>query len=160
MSGKTADTGVGPGNSTPGTYALVLRSPARASLQVGHWGQLEIGRGYYVYVGSAFGPGGLRARVGRHCRDNKALRWHIDYLRQATRPVTVWYSLDAQRLEHRWADALATLPGAQAIAGFGCSDCACLSHLYRFSQKPTLEAFAAKAPGKVEACRCGQLSGA
>ncbi|HYA22015.1 MAG TPA: DUF123 domain-containing protein [Thermoproteota archaeon] len=36
--------------------------------------------GLYLYVGSARGPGGLRARVARHLRRDKVRKWHIDYL--------------------------------------------------------------------------------
>ncbi len=34
----------------------------------------------YVYIGSAWGPGGLRARICRHlgCRPRRSLHWHID----------------------------------------------------------------------------------
>ena len=41
----------------PGTYALVLQVTARESLQIGRLGKLELRRGFYVYVGSASGPG-------------------------------------------------------------------------------------------------------
>src|SRR3546814_2773417 len=30
----------------------------------------------------AYGPGGMRARMGRHFRKSKAIRWHIDHLTQ------------------------------------------------------------------------------
>ncbi|WP_429615053.1 DUF123 domain-containing protein, partial [Sphingobium olei] len=36
--------------------------------------------GWYVYAGSAYGPGGLRARIRRHLRRGKLLHWHIDHL--------------------------------------------------------------------------------
>jgi len=65
--------------SLPGTYALVLRFSKRLEIIVGKLGVLSVQAGYYVYVGSALGPGGLAARVGRHCRREKALRWHVDY---------------------------------------------------------------------------------
>ena len=54
-----------------GTYALVLRSDVSAATEIGRWGRLTIRPGYYVYVGSALGPGGVRARVSRHCRETK-----------------------------------------------------------------------------------------
>jgi hypothetical protein len=52
----------------PGTYILILRSELNASVEIGAWGQLAIVSGYYAYVGSALGPGGLLARLSRHCR--------------------------------------------------------------------------------------------
>ena len=47
---------------------------------VGRLGALPVEPGFYVYVGSAFGPGGLERRVGRHATTEKKHRWHIDYL--------------------------------------------------------------------------------
>lgn len=64
-----------------GTYLLVLRSHGEATVQVGRWGPLAVRPGVYLYVGSAFGPGGVRARVGRHLRMRKKPHWHLDYLR-------------------------------------------------------------------------------
>ena len=68
-------------HSLPGTYVLVQRFSKRLEISVGKLGVLEAQPGFYVYVGSALGPGGLAARVGRHCRREKILRWHVDYLR-------------------------------------------------------------------------------
>ena len=65
----------------PGTYVLVLRVSKRLEILVGKLGKLVVQPGFYLYTGSAMGPGGLAARVGRHCRHEKRLRWHVDYLR-------------------------------------------------------------------------------
>jgi Uri superfamily endonuclease len=124
----------------PGTYALVLRSPSKATVRVGRLGCIALDPGYYVYVGSAFGPGGVRARVSRHFREQKPRHWHLDYLRDCTRPVGAWYSHDSRRLEHAWAQSLAALPGLSAIANFGCSDCSCQSHLFYTTARPALNA--------------------
>lgn len=50
-------------DARPGTYALILRSDSAARVRIGHLGVLAATRGYYVYIGSAFGPGGLAARL-------------------------------------------------------------------------------------------------
>ena len=71
--------------SLPGAYVLVLRFSKRLEISVGRLGVLSAQAGYYVYVGSALGPGGLAARVGRHCRREKTLRWHVDCLRTMRR---------------------------------------------------------------------------
>ena len=55
-------TGIKP---DPGTYVLVLRSDKNQTVQVGRWGLLNIHPGYYLYVGSAFGAGGVRAQAMR-----------------------------------------------------------------------------------------------
>jgi len=46
--------------SMPGTYALILRSEKRSRIQAGRWREIDVEPGYYIYVGSAFGPGGTR----------------------------------------------------------------------------------------------------
>lgn len=92
--------------------------------------------GFYVYVGSAFGPGGVQARVGRHFRKAKRHRWHIDYLRAAVEPVGAWCSFVPNRLEHDWATAFNRVEDACCIPGFGCSDCSCGSHLFAMPRMP------------------------
>jgi Uri superfamily endonuclease len=64
------------------------------SLRVGKLGILNGRSGYYVYIGSAFGPGGLQARVRRHLKAVSCLHWHIDYVRQILPIVEVWYTTD------------------------------------------------------------------
>jgi Uri superfamily endonuclease len=58
-----------------------------------------------VYVGSALGPGGLAARIGRHRRQNKLGRWHVDYLRAVTQVEEVWYATLPERQECFWEAA-------------------------------------------------------
>ncbi len=125
----------------PGTYALILRSHSKAKAQVGRWGRLIIKPGYYIYVGSAFGPGGVQARVSRHCRKPKSKHWHIDYLREHLSPVGAWYSYETRELEHRWAQVFSDMADTSSIKGFGCSDCKCYSHLFTISTKPDLAQF-------------------
>jgi Uri superfamily endonuclease len=99
-------------------------------VQIGRWREIDIQPGYYIYVGSAFGPGGVRARVSRHCRTDKPKHWHIDYLREFVILLGVWVSYEPERLEHQWAQALYGLEKMTPIQGFGCSDCRCYSHLF------------------------------
>ena len=144
-------------NAGSGTYALVLRCAAGSRLQVGRWGVMHTRSGYYVYVGSAFGPGGVAARVARHCRQTKAGHWHIDYLRQHVDIAAVWFSHAAERLEHRWAGVLADLPGTEPVAGFGCSDCGCGAHLFFFRRVPRLAPFVRAVGGPVRASDCAAM---
>jgi len=120
---------------------------------VGRWGELVVAPGYYVYVGSAFGPGGLRARVSRHYRRNERRHWHIDYLRPFLTPVDTWYSHHAEPLEHRWAQVFAALDGVASVRGFGCSDCRCRSHLFATLTPPDFARFAEKAGGAIQRCQ-------
>ena len=142
-------------NAQPGTYALILRSRLTAKAQVGRWGQLEIVPGYYVYVGSAFGPGGVQARVARHCRKKKPKRWHIDYLREFLRPLRAWFSHDPKHLEHRWAQAFSNMGGLSPVQGFGCSDCKCEAHLFSAATEPDIALFSQIVDVKVESWTYG-----
>ena len=122
--------------SDPGTYALILRSSLSAEIQIGRWGCLHVKPGYYAYVGSAFGPGGVQARVARHFRKGKRRHWHIDYLSEAIDPVRAWYSYAPFRLEHDWARAFDQMADTSCVKGFGCSDCSCNGHLFAMSTNP------------------------
>ncbi len=114
-----------------GTYVVMLESAAPQEIVVGRLGTLCLAAGTWLYVGSAFGPGGLRARVTRHCRAGRRRHWHLDYLDGGHRPRGVWYSRAATRLEHRWARALAADPRCSGVARFGASDCDCPSHFFQ-----------------------------
>lgn len=126
----------------PGTYALILRLDEGATIAVGCLGSFTFSSGWYIYLGSARGPGGLAARVARHRRRSKKLHWHVDYLRAHARPAAVWYTLGKEKRECSWAQALAGFDGASMPAsGFGASDCHCPAHLIHFAEPPTLAAF-------------------
>jgi len=141
-----------------GTYILVLRACSHRSVRIGRLGTMVLEPGYYLYIGSAFGPGGLAARIRHHQRRTRRPHWHVDYLRRHTRLETVWCG-HGQRCEHEWAAAVAALPGASAaLAGFGSSDCRCETHLYRFAAVPSMPVSAAipyrigRDPGWHEPC--------
>lgn len=121
-------------------------------MEIGRWGRLLVTPGYYVYVGSAFGPGGVRARVARHFRKAKRNHWHIDYLRAAIAPVCAWCSYIPSRFEHDWARAFGQMEGVSCITGFGCSDCSCDSHLFIMPTKPGGAEILRAIGGVVESC--------
>jgi Uri superfamily endonuclease len=115
-----------------------MRAQDQQQLQIGRLGGMQLSKGWYVYVGSAFGPGGVAARVSRHLQRHKTRHWHIDHLIWATTVREIWYSQRQRDLEHCWAQAALDQPAARnLLRGFGASDCQCLSHLVRF---PTREA--------------------
>ncbi len=58
-------------------------------LEIGRLGSFNIIPGFYAYVGSAFGPGGLRARIRHHLESVAQPHWHIDYLLGYAEPVEV-----------------------------------------------------------------------
>ena len=126
----------------PGTYALVLSVRTDGIVRIGRLGTLLLQRGFYVYVGSALGPGGVRARLGHHLMMSSHPHWHIDYLRRHATLEEVWYCHDGATWEHQWARCLGTLPGASTpLTGFGASDCRCDSHLCFFKRRPSGNAF-------------------
>lgn len=123
-----------------GTYLLLLcQRHKSAHIQVGALGGIEFPSGWYAYVGSA--RRGLRARVGRHLRvKGKRLHWHIDYLRRRCSIAEVACWTDGTS-ECDLAGSL-TVAGGRPVRGFGCSDCRCCSHLFRFpiEKRPQLDA--------------------
>jgi len=125
-----------------GTYALILSSSNHSNIQIGRLGKLKLRPGFYVYIGSAFGSGGLRARIEHHKRITQKPHWHIDYLRSFTNLKNVWFTYDSQHREHQWAQLFQnTLEGFISVKGFGASDCKCESHLFFFKSNLSLKNF-------------------
>jgi len=63
-----------------GVYIILGYLTRDKIINIGCLGRKLFKRGLYLYVGSARGPGGLKARVGRHLAKVKRVKWHIDYL--------------------------------------------------------------------------------
>jgi Uri superfamily endonuclease len=123
----------------PGTYALWVNLSQTYVVQVGRLGQFVFQPGEYLYFGSAFGPGGLAARLGRHIRGNDHPHWHIDHLRFVGQVTGYFYTSAPEKLECRWLQALRWLPDAEIpLPGFGASDCKadCQAHLLQFQENP------------------------
>jgi Uri superfamily endonuclease len=119
----------------PGIYVLLLYG--EGAVKIGSLGTISFSSGFYSYVGSALGPGGL-VRVSRHmmvalARDRKP-RWHIDYLllNPGFRLVQVFCAATPERLECPLAQAIDLPP----IQGFGSSDCSCKGHLFFSPDNP------------------------
>ncbi|MBI5878890.1 MAG: GIY-YIG nuclease family protein [Chloroflexi bacterium] len=126
-------------NGAPGTYALLIRLPRRIRLAIGALGVHDFPPGWYVYVGSALGPGGLRARVARHLRADKHPHWHIDRLLAAGQVRGLWLAPGPERRECDLAQALMRANDSRIpVAGFGAGDCDCTSHLLWFKRRPTI----------------------
>lgn len=128
--------------SEPGTYALILKNDSAQVVTVGRLGTLELRPGWYVYVGSAQGPGGLAARVGRHIQIEKKRRWHIDYVRPQVELREVWFTHGPEKVECQWAEKMAQMPAAALpFQRFGASDCCCDAHLIWLPTRPSFAAF-------------------
>jgi Uri superfamily endonuclease len=129
-------------DSRPGTYALVFACADSVRLAVGRLGPVSLTCGYYIYVGSAFGPGGLRARLNHHLKPSLHPHWHLDYIKCALCLVEIWITTDPVKREHDWAGIIAAMKGASLpIAGFGATDCGCRSHLIHFPHHPGFSGF-------------------
>jgi Uri superfamily endonuclease len=125
-----------------GTYAFILRLPVDKEIDIGRLGRFHFHEGFYIYVGSAFGPGGLKGRLGHHLKQARSPRWHIDYLRMESLPEEAWVHAGDMKREHIWASSMGALKGASVPApGFGSSDCRCRTHLFCFNRKPAIRAF-------------------
>jgi len=128
-----------------GTYALILRLGRDQAVSIGRLNSVDFPAGFYIYIGSAFGPGGLKARLGRHITRRKRSRWHIDYLRRFAEPVEIWYTLHPEKAECLWSEVIRQTRQARVpCTGFGASDCWCITHLFHFQRKPGIKAFRRK----------------
>lgn len=88
--------------------------------------------GIYVYAGSAFGPGGIRARVMRHLRAGNRPHWHIDHLSGAAECIGV--EGFPGRRECAIVAELLSAGAMVPVTGFGSSDCrTCRAHLVRLA---------------------------
>jgi Uri superfamily endonuclease len=131
-----------------GLYVLLLSLPTDRRLSVGRLGAFDLAAGWYAYVGSAHGPGGLAGRLAHHLRPvdgDHAPHWHIDHLRAVAPLVALWWSRAPADDEHTVAHAVAHWPGALLpIPRFGASDCRCPAHLLAFA---TVASFNMHLPG-------------
>lgn len=116
-----------------GSYCLCINVERNKRVKVGALGVIGFHKGRYVYVGSALNS--LIPRLGRHLRtsrgEGRVAYWHIDYLlREPGVEIEAIYATDwAVRMECEIAAKVAER--GEPVPRFGCSDCACLSHLYR-----------------------------
>lgn len=116
-----------------GAYCLCIEVSADLEVRVGALGLLVFPRGKYVYTGSALNS--LEPRIKRHIKTSEGMHhvthWHIDYLLRE--PVAtldrIYYVESSERMECLLAYRVAE--HGEPVEGFGCSDCKCVSHLYR-----------------------------
>jgi Uri superfamily endonuclease len=111
-----------------GIYILCVEVKEGREIAVGGLGAIYFKKGTYLYIGS--GGRNLAARVERHIRDEKRVRWHIDYL--LNDPCVcisrVYVREGSKDDECETAKSLAT--SFTGVPGFGSSDCRCPSHLF------------------------------
>ncbi len=126
-----------------GTYALMFKCSAPFQAVVGKLGPVFLSEGYWIYVGSAFGPGGLRSRLSHHLQPSHRPHWHLDHIKSAMQPIEIWITTDTVKREHAWATIISALNGAsRPIVDFGATDCACRAHLIHLPRRPGFCRFA------------------
>lgn len=113
----------------PGAYLLVCRLAAPLKTLPDRFTGKHLDPGWYIYAGSARGPGGIAARLGRHLDGTGKRRWHIDALTMtgAARAGFAYPgSHECGLVTRLFASGAFTIP----LPGFGSSDCRqCASHL-------------------------------
>ncbi|MFH2111905.1 MAG: GIY-YIG nuclease family protein [Candidatus Bathyarchaeota archaeon] len=116
-----------------GTYLLCIRVKETTEIKIGALGLTRFPHGRYVYVGSALNS--LEPRINRHIKTSRGehhvTHWHIDYLLRepATELEAAYFTEAPEKLECEYASAVAD--HGTAVKGFGCTDCRCVSHLYK-----------------------------
>ncbi len=115
----------------PGAYVLLIGLARPLELPIARLSRPTLAPGNYVYCGSARGPGGLAARVGRHLRQDKRPHWHVDHLTANGQVLDVLCRTEGSECELRRRinnHSGVCLP----VPGFGSSDCReCPSHLLK-----------------------------
>ena len=124
-----------------GAYCLCLTVEQDCMVQVGALGGILFTKGCYIYVGSALN--GLKARLKRHLRSSVGgsgkIHWHIDYLLRNpwVHISSIYIKENTLREECHIAEHVAA--HGDPVKKFGCSDCRCVSHLYRVDDFMFLE---------------------
>lgn len=116
-----------------GDYLAVLYLPEDKDIVIGRKGLTHFPKGYYVYTGSA--KRNLDQRMAHHRRLRKRKHWHMDYLRAEAEWVGILPVRTSFDLEHDLAQAVSAIAD-WTIPGFGCTDCACPSHLFGMKENP------------------------
>lgn len=121
-----------------GVYSLLFFIKQKTALTVGALGLQNLPSTLYVYTGSAFGPGGLKARLKHHINKSYNRRsWHIDFLltHKNTILTAIMAAQSNNNMECEINRFIKEKGGAKIpVPGFGASDCKnkCVSHLLFF----------------------------
>jgi len=116
----------------PGAYLLACRLDSALSPRIPSLGAASLAPGWYLYAGSANGPGGIAARLGRHLGASGRRHWHIDAV-TANAGARAGFAFPGGDECALVAALLASGAFSIPLPGFGSSDCrTCQSHLLRW----------------------------
>jgi len=106
------------------TYQLNINISQPVTIVIGKLGTYHFPAGNFVYTGSA--KRNIDARIARHLRAEKTLRWHIDYLLAAP-GVSI---TGVERFVEPECEVNQLAAGVVPVKGLGASDCVrgCGSH--------------------------------
>lgn len=113
-----------------GVYLLIVRVPKETAVETRRK-MFGLNHGYYVYVGSARGGGGVFSRVKRYFDKPIKKFWHVDYLlvKPGVSIEAVCFKCTEGDYESRYAGEFRKI--CYGVRGFGCSDKPMdYSHLY------------------------------
>ncbi len=112
-----------------GAYIVFFSMKENKNIAVGKLGDVFFEAGNYLYMGSAYGKGGLKSRLKRHCQINAIKHWHFDYIRPFATLDKIEAYINGNECE--LVDKYIRNDKAQSYyKGLGSSDCTkCKSHL-------------------------------
>jgi Uri superfamily endonuclease len=112
-----------------GVYLLVIKINEDITIKIGKLGKINFKKGNYAYIGSA--QNNLNKRIERHLSSKKKKHWHIDYLlmNKNVKIEKVFWKKAGKEQECQIANILSKTE--KPINHFGCSDCSCISHLFK-----------------------------
>jgi Uri superfamily endonuclease len=139
-----------------GAYRLILRVCQSVVIGVGGLGKYAFPSGTYIYTGRA--SKNLGKRIARHRREDKKLRWHVDYLLQHAHVADVRvYPGKAEQECFINRETARILQATFPVKGFGSSDCRCASHLMLSPRSVSYDATHAPAGTAEELTRSGSF---
>jgi len=132
----------------PGAYLLLIELTKVTDVKLRKMRSASLVPGRYIYAGSAYGPGGLKARLSRHMRRIKVERWHIDQLTK-TGACGAWIFPGCNECDLVELNSALPVP----IIGFGSTDCKrCHSHLLGpISIRQLTHQYSSRLPARTEA---------
>lgn len=126
-------------NAERGAYLLLIELSCPVRLRSRTIEHRVLVPGDYVYAGSAWGSGGIKARVERHLKRRKCRHWHVDEVTEVAEsihPIAVPGGHECDLVQLLLTTGQFSVP----VKGFGSSDCSrCDSHFLAAGQAAQLE---------------------